>query len=258
MYHDVIEAGAPDDSGFPGSDAALYKLDRLSFVAHVEACARALTAPPGSVFDLPAASSCGRLPVLLTFDDGGASAETTVADELDRRRWRGHFFVATDFIDVPGFLSRRQIRDLHRRGHIIGTHSCSHPLRMAHCAWPQLLEEWHRSADVLGEILGEPVRAASVPGGLYSRSVAIAASRAGISHLFTSEPVVKSRLVGTCVVLGRFAVQRRMRPAVAAALVLGRSFPRYRQYLLWNAKKFAKTLAGNQYLRIRRALLRRR
>ena len=31
MYHDVVEAGAQDSSGFPGRDAALYKVTPQTF-----------------------------------------------------------------------------------------------------------------------------------------------------------------------------------------------------------------------------------
>ncbi len=36
MYHDVVPAGAEDSSGFPGPDAALYKLDRQAFARHLD------------------------------------------------------------------------------------------------------------------------------------------------------------------------------------------------------------------------------
>ena len=70
----------------------------------------------------------------------------------------------------------------------IGSHSCSHPLRMGHCSWPQLLDEWSRSRAILSDIVGADVRDASVPGGDFAPQVAEAAARAGITRLFTSEP----------------------------------------------------------------------
>ena len=37
MYHDVVPAGAEDTSGFPGRDAALYKVTPELFDTHLEA-----------------------------------------------------------------------------------------------------------------------------------------------------------------------------------------------------------------------------
>ena len=82
--------------------------------------------------DLPASDTAATgdtLPFLITVDDGGVSYYTVVADRLERLGWRGHCFVTTDMIGQRGFLTRRQIRELDGRGHIIGSHSASHPTR---------------------------------------------------------------------------------------------------------------------------------
>ena len=50
---------------------------------------------------------------------------------LERYGWPGYFFVATDWIGRPGFLNAAQFRELDSRGHVIGSHSCSYPERMA-------------------------------------------------------------------------------------------------------------------------------
>ena len=101
-----------------------------------------------------------------------------------------------------------QIQALHSNGHVIGSHSCSHPARMSRCSQEQLNYEWEESTRVLTRILGTPVTTASVPGGFYSRRVAAAAARSGIRQLFTSEPVASSHIVDGCVVLGRFSIQQ--------------------------------------------------
>src|SRR5262249_19707928 len=142
------------------------------------------------------------LRVTITIDDGGESAYTTVAPLLEQRRIRGHFFIATDFVGAPGFLTADQIRELRKRGHVIGTHSCSHPPRISHCSSVQLHDEWERSCSFLSDVLGEPIRTGSVPGGYYSRRVANAAVRAGVRMLFTSEPTVRVNHAGDCAIFG--------------------------------------------------------
>jgi len=41
MYHDIVDGDAYDASGFAGADAALYKLGRGEFEAHLAAIAEA-------------------------------------------------------------------------------------------------------------------------------------------------------------------------------------------------------------------------
>src|SRR5262249_13734451 len=148
-------------SGFPSAGARTYKLQHEEFRRHLYAIAHA------------------NPEVLLTFDDGGVSFYETIAPLLEEHGWRGYFFIATNWIGSGGFLSANQIRALRKRGHLIGTHSCSHPERMSHCPFDQILSEWTESARKLDDILGESIDGGSVPGGYYSRSVAEAAALAG-------------------------------------------------------------------------------
>ena len=253
LYHDVVEPGAFSTSGFEGGDADVYKLEHLHFEQHLRAIEGSAAAGPVAVLD----SASRELPpraLLLTFDDGGASA-LSIASMLESRGWRGHFFITTDYIGRSAFLTAEQARELHRRGHIIGSHSCSHPVRMSYCTRPQLVREWKSSLQVLAEILGEKPRVASVPGGYYSPAVAESASAAGIEVLFNSEPTTRIYKVDGCLVVGRYSIQQGVSAQRAAALARGDTLPRFRQYLYWNSKRIAKRLGGNFYISLRKALL---
>jgi peptidoglycan/xylan/chitin deacetylase (PgdA/CDA1 family) len=253
MYHDVVPDEQHAASGFPGADAALYKISPGEFGRHLAALSSALRAPI-KVLDL-AEHRGAATPWMLTFDDGGISAATTVADRLEALGWRGHFMLATDYIGTASFLSPGQIRELDARGHVIGSHSCSHPLRMASCGWPQLQREWQHSLARLSDILGHQVQVGSVPGGLYSRGVAEAAAEAGMRMLFTSEPRSRCWRVEGCLVLGRYTIQRWMSGDLASALAQGRTIPCLRQAMVWNAKKATKRLSGSYYLKVRSRLI---
>jgi len=257
LYHDVISGDDPDDSGFEGTNAAEYKLSRDEFSAHLQAIKAALQTPVVTVHGLDAATS-GTPPVLLTFDDGGSSTWEHIAPMLEVHGWRGCFFITTDYIDRPAFISREQIRDLHARGHIIGSHSCSHPLRISDCSREQLLYEWQRSLQVLEEILCEPVTIASIPGGFYARIVVDTAYESGVRTLFTSEPVQKIEQVGGCTVIGRFSVKRGDPSTLPAEFVQGKWLRRFRQFAYWNIKKAAKAITGPIYPWIRTAWLNRK
>ena len=240
MYHDVVENDNYAASGFPDDGADIYKLDRKEFARQLEAIRDA-----------------GGGLVLLTFDDGGVSAYDPVAGMLEQYGWRGYFFITTDWIGLPGFLHPEQIRELDQRGHIIGSHSCSHPTRMAREPRERLVAEWKGSTEQLAAIVGHRVTVASVPGGYYSRKVAEAAAEAGIQTLFTSEPTAAVHTVNGCRVLGRYVMMQGMGPEWAAGFATGKLGPRLRQALLWNAKRAAKALGGGAYLRVREAILRR-
>jgi peptidoglycan/xylan/chitin deacetylase (PgdA/CDA1 family) len=245
MYHDVLTEGREDASGFPGPDARSYKVTAHQFRSHLDAILAARPAPPA----LPA------LPALVfTFDDGGASARIA-ADELEAHGLHGCFFITGSRIGSHAFVDLTAIRDLDRRGHLVGSHSWSHPLRIGHCSRRQLAEEWTRSRDVLAAAVGHPIRWASVPGGDFAPAVAEAAAHAGFTDLFTSEPTSSSRQAYGLTVHGRYTIRRWTHAATAAALARGSWLPRGGQVLAWNVKKLGKRLGGERYLQCRRLIL---
>ena len=249
MYHDVVD-GVASSSGFVGGGAEIYKLDREEFEHHLDSIRR-----PADVVEQ---ADGPRVPLFLTFDDGGVSAHTHIAPMLEQRGWRGHFFVTTDRIGTPGFLAAAQIRELTERGHVVGSHSCSHPPRISACTPVQLRHEWVDSVAVLQSIIGRQVHVASVPGGFYSGAVGQAAAAAGIRVLFTSEPTTRVQRVGECLLLGRYGIWRGMPPSTSGAIAAGAIAPRLRQAAWWSVKKAAKALPGDPYAKLRGVLLRRR
>ena len=254
LYHDVIEGEDYDSSGFPGPAAARYKVSVAEFEKHLEAISLAVHSPPVTVFDLTHENR--REPkVLLTFDDGGASAPR-IAAMLEQRGWRGHFFITTDYVGASAFINAGQIRALREQGHVIGSHSCSHPQRMSACSPGEIFREWRQSTQVLADILGEPVTIASVPRGNHSAKVAYAAAEAGIRFLFTSEPTPRCSITDGCCILGRYVILKGMLPRSSADFAAGRFLPRFQQWAFWNAKKLVKKIGRGYYDRLREFSLR--
>jgi peptidoglycan/xylan/chitin deacetylase (PgdA/CDA1 family) len=195
MYHDVVDDGAEDSSGFVGRAAAFYKVTPRQLEAHLDAIVGfGPGTSPGNGF-------------VATFDDGGVTA-MTAADALERRGLRGQFLVTVNYIGTHGFVSKSDLRELESRGHSIGSHSCSHPLRMGHCTWSQLIHEWVHSRAVLSDLLSRDIRIGSIPGGDCPPRVARAAALAGYTKLFTSEPDRVPRHAHGVTLIGRFAVRR--------------------------------------------------
>ncbi len=249
-YHDVVVADQREEVGFPGPLAARYKLEPVAFEAHLDA----LSATGLRVQPLDGAATTSG--VTLTFDDGGRSA-IDVADALERRGWRGQFFITTDRLDSPGFLSSQQVGELAARGHLVGSHSHTHPTYMGRLAYPQLAEEWARSRAALAELLGAPPRTASVPGGYLSRAVVEAAADAGYELLFTSEPTSRARRA-RLLVRGRYTIWATTPASKAAGYARGEPLACGRLWLEWNAKKLAKRVNPSAYQTLRRVRAARR
>jgi peptidoglycan/xylan/chitin deacetylase (PgdA/CDA1 family) len=251
MYHDVTGDGLAG-SGFSRNGAGIYRLDEREFRRHLAAIRSAIGARQAARADRPHGE---QPPLYLTFDDGGESAWTVVADLLEQYGWAGHFFVTTGHIGAAGFLNTDQIRDLDARGHVIGSHSVTHPVRMSSLSRAEMLREWRDSVDRLSDVLYHPVRVASVPGGYYSRAVAEAAAACGIRVLFTSEPTMRTCRIDGCRVIGRYVVRRGTSAGVAAGFASGRRSPRWKQAAFWKLKKAAKMAGGAAYLSVRNLVL---
>ena len=232
LFHDVYQAN-PAESGFVSDAANRYKLPLVDFDAQLAGVAQAHAA----------------CPLQITFDDGGVSYYTVAADRLEAYGWRGHCFVSTDFIGQRGFLDAAQIRELDARGHVIGSHSASHPTRFSALPFDQMLLEWSQSRAVLEDILGHSVEIASVPGGYFSAAVARAADHAGIRTLFTSEPVTKVDRIAECALYGRFTI-RLGDPRDAAQRFVSTPWARSLAWASWNAKGLIKPVLGPSYMRI--------
>ena len=242
-YHEVTEH--PAAAGFQRPGAWPYKHTPDAFARDLEAIA-AGPCPPERVTDVDLARP-GRH-VLLTFDDGGKSA-VAIADTLAARGWTGHFFIVTGLIGTRTFLTVQEIRYIRRCGHVVGSHSDTHPDIFREQPFDRMVEEWRVSREKLAQLLGEPCDTGSVPGGDISRQVLRSADAAGLSYLFTSEPVFRPERVGACWILGRFmpkawtpaarigelAAFRGWRSALLVRRLKGaarRAFPQlYRQYV---------------------------
>jgi peptidoglycan/xylan/chitin deacetylase (PgdA/CDA1 family) len=237
LFHDVYHA-TPEESGFAGPAAARYKIAAPAFDAHLAALASVRRDAPVLLTETSAIE--GTTPFAITVDDGGASFYTVVAERLERRGWRGHCFVTTDYIGRPGFMERRQIAELHARGHLIGSHSATHPMRLRACGWERIVQEWGESRDALSDLLGVAVTVASVPAGAVSRRVIEAAHHVGLRVLFTSDPDTLVRMVAGCRVAGRFTVRAGHSPRFTAEVAALRPSRLARERGLWAMKQAVK------------------
>lgn len=212
-YHEVTNE--PLVSGFLRRGAIQFTVTPSEFERHL-VLASSLGVAPVLVTEL---ATCGaRRPVLLTFDDGGTSA-MYAAEALARRGWQAHFFIITGRIGDRTFLGAEQIRELRDAGHLIGTHSHSHPDIFRDLPFDRMVGEWRDSRARLADLLGEECTTAAVPGGHISGAVLRSADTAGLRALFTCDPTLAPRFEGNCQVFGRFLVKRTTSRAQMAALL---------------------------------------
>jgi len=175
--------------------------------------------------------------LMLTFDDGGKSA-MFIADTIEKYNWRGHFFITTSMIDSKNFLSKREIKELHQRGHIIGSHSHTHPDIFYNLSYKDMLKEWEISRDILSEIIDDRVYCASIPGGEMNFNSQVSAHEAGFKFLFTSEPTLKPWRSGSVVNFGR--VYPKKGSSLSKVLCLARHKCYFREIVKRKFKNFIK------------------
>lgn len=211
-FHEVTDA--PRSTGFQRRGAVPFTLSRGAFADHLDAIASSAWRPRRvTELDQGATDRC----LMLTFDDGGRSALDAAA-ELSRRGWQGHFFIVTGRIGTPTFLSRDGVRQLHQAGHIVGSHSHTHPDIFRELSPQAMLAEWQTSAAVLSDLLGTRCESASVPGGEISQAVLESGAAAGYRYLFTVEPRLRPYDVSGCRIFGRYMVKVGTSPSRTAQL----------------------------------------
>lgn len=235
MFHEVTDD--PTSTGLQRPGALAYRHTPEAFTRSLNEIATAPT-PPSLVTEVELARPGQH--ILLTFDDGGKSA-VAVSEQLSKRGWKGHFFIVTSLIGGRTFLSEREIRTIRSAGHMIGSHSHTHPSIFRDLPFERMVEEWRTSCDILEQLLGEPILSASVPGGDISQGALESANRAGLRYLFTSEPWLRPRRVGGCWILGRFSAKGRTSPARIHELAQFRGWTRAlvrRQLKVWATLAF--------------------
>lgn len=232
MYHD-ISIDTDMSSGFQTKVSMDYKVDAQVFEDQVR--------------------KCQGKSVSFTLDDGGESFLTMAAPILEKYGFKGVFFISTKYIGTKGFLSVDQIKELDARGHIIGSHTHSHPKNLSLLSFDEIYSEWKTSVDILREILGKPITIASIPNGRGSKKVSEAAQQAGITELHTSEPTIIDKKKEGVTLVGRYAILRSMRTEFVLDIVNSWK-TRYLLRIKWRVINIFKLLLGRHYYNLRKRL----
>ncbi|GFO56855.1 hypothetical protein GMSM_38620 [Geomonas sp. Red276] len=250
MYHALEDAGHPAGSLDPGEQRYVLGVERFaSQLAFLRSEGfRSLLAS-----DLETGAPLPERAVVLTFDDGHASNLTLALPLLERYGFRAEFFVTTDWIGAPRFLSRDGIRSLKAAGMGIGSHGASHAF-LSQLKPANLERELRDSREILGEITGTSITSLSAPGGRIGPEVASVAVSLGYRSLFTSLPGLWSP-EGSLHELPRLAVRNTLDQATFERLALAEEEALRRMSRKEGLLAGARKLLGERGYRLVRSVL---
>ena len=140
------------------------------------------------------------------------------------------------------------------RGHIIGSHSHTHPKVFSDLKPNEIKEEWDQSYAILKNLLGETNLTASLPNGRSSKEVLRYAFNAGFTSIYTSEPKTKIKKVGENSILGRFVVLENTSTDAVVNIVTSK-WCRLKKYVKWLMVSLVKTMLGSFYGEVKAKIL---
>ncbi|MDD2335107.1 MAG: polysaccharide deacetylase family protein [Geobacteraceae bacterium] len=191
--------------------------------------------------------------VVLTFDDGHESNYTLALPLLKEFGFKADFFITTDWIGTPNYLTEEQVRELSNAGMGIGSHGVSHAF-LSDLSAVNVEREMLDSRERLASIICKQVTGFSVPGGRSSGTCEALARKNKYRFLATSSPglLTKSLLV-YCI--PRIAVRYKMLPAEFASIVNNDVLAVRRLARRSGMLGILKKLIGNRFYESVRALL---
>ena len=123
--------------------------------------------------------------ILITFDDGNITDFTVALPSLVAAKRSAVFFIVTDLIGRPNYMSWSQVRGLQQNGMIVGSHSVSH-LNLCDLEQDFQKKELVNSRNIIEDKLGVAVDAFSFPFGRFNSELLELAKSAGYQYIFTS------------------------------------------------------------------------
>ena len=243
MYHDVY-SNSEKESGFQFVTSFPYKVDACKFEKQVK-----------YAYDYCKKNNLPIETIEFTFDDGGVSFYTVIAPILEKYGFRGIFFISTSYINKDKFLTDEQIKSLHERGHIIASHSHTHPRNMTLLPAEEILQEWKTSIKILSDIIGASVSVASIPCGFSSSELIDMAKKAGVTTLYTSIPTNGYMSYKSMELVGRYVILCNTKDSKICSIINSRR-TRNLMYIRWKLISLTKSLLGTYYNKIKNIIVR--
>jgi peptidoglycan/xylan/chitin deacetylase (PgdA/CDA1 family) len=125
---------------------------------------------------------------------------------------KAHIFVPTKFISdgikSSSYMNAGQIKEFSDLGHIVGSHSHSHPRNISLLGKEQIENEWLLSKDILENITGKRVVSCAIPGGFYSKVQLGILKNLGYNLIFNSVPTFNKFEFNQIALNGRFSIEK--------------------------------------------------
>lgn len=118
-------------------------------------------------------------PVIISFDDGWETQFEYARASLEKYHFPATFFIVTDYVGRPGFITWPQLQILLTEGMRIGSHSRSHPHLDRITSPTELWDQISNSKTVLETQLESPVEEFAYPYGSYTTATAAVVKQAG-------------------------------------------------------------------------------
>jgi peptidoglycan/xylan/chitin deacetylase (PgdA/CDA1 family) len=123
--------------------------------------------------------------IVLTFDDGFIGNYLFAFDILERYGFKATFFITVDDVSKDRYMSWEQIAALHKSGHLIQSHTMTHPM-LGECEESEITYELETSKRIIEDKIGSPVKYLSLPYGSLNERVITIAKQIGYKAIFTS------------------------------------------------------------------------
>jgi peptidoglycan/xylan/chitin deacetylase (PgdA/CDA1 family) len=252
MYHDVVPKVAGSGGGperFSVSVESFERmLDSIAEVGHM-----------GCSLDT-ALHTPGQPRVAITFDDGRVGQFDHAIPALRARNMTATFFVTTDWVGTPGFMTWDQLRQMVEWGMSVQSHTRSHP-HLSGLDRERLRGELADSKTELDRQLGQDTTQLALPGGDAPRRAlrplvhetgyrVVATSRWGQNAERVVHNARRSDWIRRC------TAPRSLTPDVARRIISGDArltAARYSREMILNGIR--ATLGADRYWRWRRRVL---
>ena len=124
-------------------------------------------------------------PALLTFDDGNDTDARIAVPLLAAAGLTASFFIPSDRIGTPGYVTEDDIRAMHAAGMEIGSHGCAH-LNWLDACDAEIAGDVAQSVERLARLINAPVRSVAIPYGSCDRRVLGVLRKLGIGRVYSS------------------------------------------------------------------------
>ena len=135
----------------------------------------------------------GELPAkaaVITFDDGNLNQYINAYPILKKYGYSATFFVTIKYLDQPGFMTWKMLKEMSANGMTIASHTYTHRL-LTKLDDNTVYQDMKNSKDILEKELGKPVVYLAYPGGDYNTSTISMAKKAGyLSALSTRHGII--------------------------------------------------------------------